>query len=137
MNDFASLWAGYEPDDKKPWDLGRVVHLHRRAGFAATWGEVQRDLKDGPKASVDRLLTGKAGAASPPEFAATADLLADAAGRFRVEGMLPGEKHELGFALDKKVIVPAANAPVKGLSAASGEVKDVGEIKVSVRPGKK
>ena len=79
MNDFASLWAGYEPDDKKPWDLGRVVHLHRRAGFAATWGEVQRDLKDGPKASVDRLLTGKAGAASPPEFAATADLLADAA----------------------------------------------------------
>jgi RNA polymerase sigma factor (sigma-70 family) len=70
---------------------------------------------------------------SPAEINATTD----AAGRFRVEGMLPGEKHELGFALDKKVIVPAAGAPVKGLSVAEGEVKDVGDIKVSVRPGKK
>src|SRR5262249_6606672 len=31
------------------------------------------------KASVDRLLAGKSGTATPPEFAATADLLADAA----------------------------------------------------------
>ena len=41
-----------------PWDLRRVVHLHRRAGFAATWEELQRDLKDGPEASIDRLLDG-------------------------------------------------------------------------------
>jgi uncharacterized protein (DUF1800 family) len=79
MNDFASLWARYEPDDQAPWDLRRVVHLHRRAGFAATWGEVQRDLKDGPGASVERLLKGTASQHAPPEFAATANLLADAA----------------------------------------------------------
>ena len=30
-------WAAYVPDAKMPWNLGRVVHLHRRAGFAATW----------------------------------------------------------------------------------------------------
>jgi uncharacterized protein (DUF1800 family) len=78
MNDFATIWAPYEPDDKAPWNLARVVHTHRRAGFAATWEEIQRDLKDGPKASVERLLKGTA-AQSPPEFAATADLLADAA----------------------------------------------------------
>src|SRR5437763_7116400 len=72
-------WAPYELGAKAPWDLRRVVHLHRRAGFAATWGEIQRDLKDGPKASVDRLLAGKSGTATPPEFAATADLLAEAA----------------------------------------------------------
>ncbi len=79
MNDFATLWARYEADDKTPWNLARVVHLHRRAGFAATWGELQRDLKDGPAASVDRLLHGTAMQHSPVEFASTADLLADAA----------------------------------------------------------
>jgi hypothetical protein len=37
------LWAPYVPDDAMPWDLRRVVHLHRRAGFAATWDEIRRD----------------------------------------------------------------------------------------------
>jgi hypothetical protein len=44
-------WARYVPDSQAPWDLRRVVHLHRRAGFAATWAEIQRDLNDGPEAS--------------------------------------------------------------------------------------
>ncbi len=33
-----------------------MAHLHRRAGFGATWGELQRDLHDSPAASIDRLL---------------------------------------------------------------------------------
>src|SRR5438876_3821908 len=74
-----SQWAPYAPDAGSPWDLRRVVHLHRRAGFAAAWDELQRDLKDGPDAAVGRLLAGKAAAHAPPEFAATADLLADSA----------------------------------------------------------
>jgi uncharacterized protein (DUF1800 family) len=75
-----TIWAPYVPDDKMPWDLQRVVHLHRRAGFAATWSEIQRDLKDGPKASIDRLLSGKARDASvPPDFERMAALLADTA----------------------------------------------------------
>jgi uncharacterized protein (DUF1800 family) len=72
------LWAPYAPDTKAPWTLRRVVHLHRRAGFAATWAEIERDLKAGPDESVERLLAGK-GEAAAPQFAATADLLADAA----------------------------------------------------------
>jgi uncharacterized protein (DUF1800 family) len=72
-------WAPYAPDAKAPWDLRRVVHLHRRAAFAATWDELQRDLKDGPAASVDRLLSGNANPAAPSDFAATAGLLADSA----------------------------------------------------------
>jgi uncharacterized protein (DUF1800 family) len=79
MNTFETVWVAYEPGDGAPWDLSRVVHLHRRAGFAATWGEIRRDLKDGPKASVERLLAGTASAHAPDGFAATADLLADAA----------------------------------------------------------
>src|SRR5207244_645656 len=49
-------WAPYEPTADDLWDLRKVAHLHRRAGFGATWAELQRDLRAGPAASVDRLL---------------------------------------------------------------------------------
>jgi hypothetical protein len=79
--DPATAWSPYEPCGEAPWDLRRVVHLHRRAGFAATWGELQRDLKDGPKASIDRVLTGKARADGvPKDFAGVAALLAGSTG---------------------------------------------------------
>ncbi len=79
--DPAAAWAPYEPGDEAPWNLRRVVHLHRRAGFAATRGELQRDLKDGPQASIDRLLAGRARADGvPADFADVAALLAGSAG---------------------------------------------------------
>ena len=65
--DPTSPWAPYSPTKEAPWDLRRVVHLHRRAGFAATWGEIQRDLKDGPAASIDRVLSGKSRSQGVPE----------------------------------------------------------------------
>ena len=73
-------WSRYEPTPEVPWDLRRVVHLHRRAGFAATWAEIQRDLKDGPEASINRVLAGtsRSGGVSE-EFESTSSLLADAA----------------------------------------------------------
>jgi uncharacterized protein (DUF1800 family) len=57
-----------------------VVHLHRRAGFAATWKELQRDLQDGPTRSIDRLLQGKARQAVPDNFHTVAAQLAQRAG---------------------------------------------------------
>jgi uncharacterized protein (DUF1800 family) len=60
MNTLKNPWAPYEPDAGDPWDLGKVAHLHRRAGFGATCAELERDLKAGPAVSVDRLL-------DPPE----------------------------------------------------------------------
>ncbi len=77
--DSPSRWAAYAPGRDTPWDLARVVHLHRRAGFAAPWDELQRDLKAGPEASIGRLLRGEASNHSPAEFASTAAALADAA----------------------------------------------------------
>jgi uncharacterized protein (DUF1800 family) len=53
-------WAPYRPTARDPWDLGKVAHLHRRAGFSGTWPELQRDLRDGPEASVNRLLNPRA-----------------------------------------------------------------------------
>jgi uncharacterized protein (DUF1800 family) len=80
----ADHWAAYTPDDKAPWNLRRVVHLHRRAGFAATWNEIQRDLKDGPRTSIDRVLTGKTAMQGVPEnFADTANLLGESAASSR------------------------------------------------------
>jgi uncharacterized protein (DUF1800 family) len=80
----ADPWAPYVPDANSTWDLRRVVHLHRRAGFAATWDEIQRDLKDGPAASVDRVLAGKAATEGvPEEFQKTADLLGESAASAR------------------------------------------------------
>ena len=50
-----SPWARYEPRPDDPWDLRKVAHLHRRAGFGATRAELLRDLAAGPEASVERL----------------------------------------------------------------------------------
>jgi uncharacterized protein (DUF1800 family) len=76
----ADPWAPYAPSKEAPWDLRRVVHLHRRGGFAATWGEIQRDLADGPGPSIDRLLAGKSRSQGVPEdFETTAAQLAETA----------------------------------------------------------
>jgi len=75
-----SPWDPYCPTEREPWDLRRVVHLHRRAGFAATWGEIQRDLAADPQVAVGRLLGGKARADGIVEgFEAVAATLAEAA----------------------------------------------------------
>ena len=72
------LWKPYSPSDSMPWDLQRVVHLHRRAGFAAPWNVLQRDLSDGAEKSVTRLLEGTSSPAAP-EFESLAKSIGAAA----------------------------------------------------------
>jgi uncharacterized protein (DUF1800 family) len=55
-----AAWEPYRPSAAEPWDAARVVHLHRRAGFAATWSQVRRDVADGYEASLRRVLEGEA-----------------------------------------------------------------------------
>jgi uncharacterized protein (DUF1800 family) len=77
-----ALWKPYQPTEQTPWDLRRVVHLHRRTGFAATWNELQRDLADGPTASIDRILNGSPREKSAvDDFDSMANIIADAAVR--------------------------------------------------------
>ncbi len=77
------IWARYEPNDEAPWNRRRVVHFHRRAGFAATWPEIERDLNDGPQLAVERVLAGtsrqKPSRASPADFESMARTIGDAA----------------------------------------------------------
>ena len=73
-------WAPYSATASDPWDLRRVVHLHRRAGFGATWFELERDLADGPEAAIDRILTGRSRPSGvPADFDHISGLIADAA----------------------------------------------------------
>jgi uncharacterized protein (DUF1800 family) len=73
-------WERYKPSEAAPWNRQRVVHLHRRAAFAASWTEIERDVADGSAAAVERLLSGKARAhAAPPDFETMARTIGDAA----------------------------------------------------------
>jgi uncharacterized protein (DUF1800 family) len=77
-----SRWSAYRPSPSAPWDLARAWTLRRRAGFAATWDELQRDLESGLDAAVDRVLDGTGRIQGMiAEFATTADLLGDSAAR--------------------------------------------------------
>ncbi len=58
-SDTGSVWQRWRPSEAEPWNVSRVVHLHRRAGFAATWDEIGRDLREGPDAAVSRLLRSR------------------------------------------------------------------------------
>src|SRR5215469_2704460 len=76
----ATVWARYDPTDASPWDLRRVAHLHRRAGFAAPWNVLQQDLQDGPDAAIERVLSGQVNAAATPrDFESLARTIGDAA----------------------------------------------------------
>lgn len=73
-------WRPYQPSGAAPWNLRRVVHLRRRAGFAATWNELQRDLRGKPQDAVSRVLAGHARVdGQPSEFESTAQLVTDTA----------------------------------------------------------
>ncbi len=73
-------WQPWVPTEKQPWDARRVAHLHRRAGFAGTWKEIQRDIAAGHAATVERFLNGKAyETAVPEDFESLAELIGDAA----------------------------------------------------------
>jgi uncharacterized protein (DUF1800 family) len=72
-------WAPYRSDETTPWNLKRVVHLHRRAGLGASWPELERDLRDGPEASISRVLEGRGRTHVPSEYERTANALAESA----------------------------------------------------------
>ncbi len=94
LDDPAWAWAPFEPSAGREWNLSSVAHLHRRAGFAASWPVLERDLSAGPQESVDRLLEGdtKTSTGSPAALfestiASMADQLAPSADLARIQGI--------------------------------------------------
>ena len=68
-----TAWEPYKPSPANPWTLAKVGHLHRRAGFGATYAELQKGLNDGPDKTIDRIL---AGSPADPDFERTSDFTA-------------------------------------------------------------
>ena len=60
LDDPVWAWKPFEPTAARPWNAQSVAHLHRRAGFAAPWAVLDRDLREGAPASIERLLKGEA-----------------------------------------------------------------------------
>ena len=60
-----SPWSSYEPGPADPWDLRKVAHLHRRAGFGATRAELLRDLPGRSRRAASR--TSSTPLSSPPK----------------------------------------------------------------------
>ncbi|MDR3638296.1 MAG: DUF1800 domain-containing protein [Isosphaeraceae bacterium] len=89
LSDPARAWSPFEPGASDPWDLPRVAHLHRRAGFAAPWTTLERDLRDGPAASITRLLDGEAQTPDGKPAAAFEALLDDMGRQLAPAAVLP------------------------------------------------
>lgn len=51
-------WQPYEPSREMPWNLERASHLYRRAGFGATWDDLQQALRTTPQETLARLSVG-------------------------------------------------------------------------------
>ncbi len=61
--DARRAWEPYRPSSREPWDLKKVGHLYRRAGFGATWPELEAGVRLGPEKAIDGLLQGGPGQA--------------------------------------------------------------------------
>lgn len=70
-----TVWSRYGSTAGTAWDLRQIVHLYRRAAFAATWKEIQQALADGPEETLDRVIAGKISPRSPESFEETAGSL--------------------------------------------------------------
>lgn len=67
------LLAEYQPTPANPWDRRKVAHLFRRAGYGATWAELEQGLRLGPRACIDRIMAGHGDArVSEQDFAGIA-----------------------------------------------------------------
>ena len=54
-------WLPYEPTAAQPFDRRAAAHLFRRAGFAATFAELNQAVERGPQVTTQRLLAGERG----------------------------------------------------------------------------
>jgi uncharacterized protein (DUF1800 family) len=67
-------WAPYEPGPQRPWSRPLAAHLFRRAGFCATWDELNNASKLGPSTTIEHLFNPPA---PSPEFESNSALLAE------------------------------------------------------------
>src|SRR5688572_30418861 len=60
--DPAWAWQRYRAERERPWDLKKVGHLYRRAGFGATESQLDEGVRQGVDAAVDSFFSARADA---------------------------------------------------------------------------
>ncbi len=75
---FHMSWSSWKPSTEQPWDMKRVRHLHRRAGFAPNWTTIQTSLQNGPDSTLISILETPPSSATD-EFEAMATTIGEAA----------------------------------------------------------
>jgi hypothetical protein len=73
--DPVEAWKPWEPDAKHPFDLKAAGHLYRRAAFGGSLAELRQAVKQGPAATLDRLLDGEPESKSRFDFIEKTGLL--------------------------------------------------------------
>jgi hypothetical protein len=71
-------WAPYKPSAEAPWNLQRVGHLYRRAGFGADYAALRAGVEAGPEQTITLLLEGGPG---QEEFEKASEKLAESIAR--------------------------------------------------------
>lgn len=64
-------WQPFRPTAAAPWNLQRAAHLYRRAGFGASWRELQAALGQSPAECVAELLSTSDGGSFYAEVRST------------------------------------------------------------------
>jgi uncharacterized protein (DUF1800 family) len=73
--DAQTAWEPWSPAADDRWDVAKVAHLHRRAGFGATWKQLEADAARTP-AEVVRGLIDAAEPAGPADDDPVAEVIA-------------------------------------------------------------
>ncbi len=87
----ATAWQAYFPNGSNPWSAENVAHLYRRAGFGATWDEIQQGIASTPGKVVAKLLNG---GGNQTTFAEESEQLADGG---RSQAATRSNSRRLGF----------------------------------------
>jgi uncharacterized protein (DUF1800 family) len=83
----ARAWEPWRPDDNQRFDLRWAGHLYRRAAFGGTLDELRQAVKNGPDATVDRLMKGDPAAANyEPLIAASGASIAQSGDEANLRG---------------------------------------------------
>jgi len=72
-------WSIWQPTRNQPWDIKRVKHLLRRAGFTPDWKTIQASLSNGVEKTIDQLLDFGTKDKTTLQFESLAETIGEAA----------------------------------------------------------
>ena len=132
-----TVWGLPEGKLPEPRQIEFVHEGKKLAGFVTVYGDEKEPLQVHLQpwgAIIGRLVTPQGEPLSGVEVSCTqgvGDAFPDKSGRFRIEGLTPGFKHEVYVSKEGRVL-PILGGERKDLLVKPGETLDLGDLKVKV-----